>query len=146
MPHLHRIRKPLKVIAAGLVLLSLTGFLWSRNRAEQRWRELIARVPVAEVPDAEITIKAGAVHMKMAPDGVQAGHFRLADGALWRFAFLPHAAGEEGLCVLQDAAGTWRVQGTAFCCEVALPEPPLADSAALLAWLRSGNSTVVEAD
>lgn len=137
-----RIRKLRRWIVAGLILLPLAGFAWSRHQTEKFWQELSARAAAAEVSEQAGWFGSGPVRAWQEQEGIQTGHFRLPGGDLWQFAFLPHWDGSISRCVFRGPSGAWRVEGSKFCCEVILPVPPPQDSAALLAFLREGGASV----
>lgn len=129
---------------AGLIAVGLAQR--SRLREAAAWQELLQLVPSQPLTPAETQITEGPISGRITPDHrSEVGHVRLASGDVWRFAFRSHhlLRGTDSFTVFSGPAGTFRVRGDYFCCELTFDDPTAAkDSTQFLSFLRRVHSSV----
>lgn len=129
-------------------LLGGGGFLGYRWWEDQSgWKALVKHLPSKASSASQVAFPEDTWIRADTSTGVsQSGYIRLADGAMWRFAFLSHhvALGSDSKSIFEGPSGRFRVQGGYFCCEVQFPDttPQPKDSDAFLALLQQTHRIV----
>jgi hypothetical protein len=122
------------------------GYRWWEDRSH--WRTLGTKLPPASSPADATFLGEWWASAEHDHEITQAGYVRLANGDLWRFAFLSHhvLSDPDSKSLFDGPRGRFRVQGEYFCCEVQFPDTAQPkDSDAFLALLQQTHPTVESA-
>lgn len=136
----------LKFAIPALLVVGGAAFIYRDWAAEAEvWSQLHLILPAGPIAKTEAMISAGPLAARISPQGDEIGSIQLGNGDVWRFAFRSHhrLGGNDSYSVFAGPAGTFRVKGPWFCCEVQMPDDSVPkDSAEFLAFLRRGHTFV----